>query len=73
MQKSRREFFKKSALVVGTAAVGATTLVASRDEAFESDSNGVVVGKSNKKEILYKKAPPSHEASAGKLGRSERR
>jgi hypothetical protein len=56
MQESRRKFFKRSALVVGAAAVSATALAASKDEALEADSNGVVVGNSNKKEILYKKS-----------------
>ncbi len=55
MQESRRNFFKRSALVVGAAAASATALAANKDEAIEANSNGVVVGKSNKKEILYKK------------------
>ncbi len=54
MQSDRREFVKKSAMVVGASAVvGATTLVAS--ESMQVESNGVVTGKSPKKEILYKK------------------
>lgn len=56
MQQSRRNFFKKSALVVGAAAVSATALAANKEEAIEADSNGVVVGNSGKKEILYKKS-----------------
>ena len=56
MQESRRNFFKRSALVVGAAAVSATALAANKDEVLEADSNGVVVGNSNKKEILYKKS-----------------
>ena len=56
MQESRRNFFKRSALVVGAAAVSATALAANKDNAIEADSNGVVVGKSNKKEILYTKS-----------------
>ena len=58
MQESRRLFLKRSALVVGSvAAVGATALSASSGEAsYEADSNGVVVGKSSKKEILYSKS-----------------
>ena len=56
MQNSRRDFIKKSALVVGATAVSATALAAANNEAsYEADSNGVVVGKSPKKEILYKK------------------
>ena len=55
MQESRRNFLRNSAIVVGTAAVSVTALAANKDEAIEANSNGVVVGKSNKKEILYKK------------------
>ena len=55
MQNARRDFVKKSAMVVGAGvAVGATTLAASGRESLAS-SNGVIVGKSPKKEILYKK------------------
>lgn len=55
MQDARRDFVKKSAMVVGASvAVGATTLAAS-GSGVEASSNGVVVGKSPKKEILYKK------------------
>ncbi len=55
MQNDRRKFIKTSAMVVGaSAAVGATTLAAS-GRSYEADSNGVVIGKSPKKEILYKK------------------
>jgi phosphodiesterase/alkaline phosphatase D-like protein len=55
MQNERRQFVKKSAMVVGASvAVGATTLAAS-GKGYETDSNGVVIGNSNKKEILYKK------------------
>jgi hypothetical protein len=42
-------------LVVGAAAVSATALAANKEDAYEVDSNGVVVGISVKKEILYKK------------------
>ncbi|AXH09383.1 Tat pathway signal protein [Malaciobacter halophilus] len=56
MQDDRRQFVKKSAMVVGASvAVGATTLAAS-GKSYEADSNGVTVGKSPKKEILYKKS-----------------
>ncbi|RXJ88255.1 Tat pathway signal protein [Arcobacter sp. CECT 8985] len=56
MQEDRRQFVKKSAMVVGAAsvAVGATTLAAS-GKSENADSNGVVVGESTKKEITYKK------------------
>ncbi len=57
MQKSRRDFAKKSALVVGATAVGTTVLAtASSSVSEETLSNGVVVGNSNKKEIIYKKS-----------------
>ncbi|WP_072682383.1 Tat pathway signal protein [Arcobacter sp. LA11] len=56
MQESRRDFAKKTALVVGATAVGATALAAANSEAsYEANSNGVVVGNSPKKEVLYKK------------------
>ena len=55
MENKRREFVKKalttSALVVAS---GATAVIASDKRIGEASSNGVVVGKSNKKEILYK-------------------
>lgn len=56
MQKDRREFVKKSAIVVGAGVViGATTLVARGKGYNEANSNGVVLGSSTKKEITYKK------------------
>lgn len=56
MQESRRDFAKKTAMVVGATAIGATVLAANTNEAsYEADSNGVVLGESTKKEILYKK------------------
>jgi hypothetical protein len=55
MQESRRNFAKKTAMVVGATAVGASALAANATASYEADSNGVVVGKSNKKEITYKK------------------
>lgn len=51
MQENRRSFLKKAAVVGTVAAVGATA--SSANSTYSS--NGVVVGKSNKKEILYKK------------------
>jgi hypothetical protein len=54
MQESRRNFAKKTAIVGATAAiVGSTAVMAAGAEA--QASNGVVVGKSKKKEILYTK------------------
>ena len=56
MQKGRRDFAKKTAmLVAGSAVVGSTVVLASEGEHVDSLSNGVVIGKSNKKEILYSK------------------
>ncbi|MDY0320690.1 MAG: twin-arginine translocation signal domain-containing protein [Arcobacteraceae bacterium] len=56
MQKSRRDFVKNAAIVTGTAALGATVLTATTVKgSTSSDGHGVVVGKSKKKEILYKK------------------
>lgn len=51
MKPKRRSFLKK-ALSTG-ALVAASSVVAKAGE--EKESNGVVVGKSNKKEILYHK------------------
>ena len=57
MQKSRRDFAKKTAMVVGATAVGATALAATNSSGSEElDSNGVVIGHSPKKEVLYKKS-----------------
>ena len=58
MQESRRNFAKKAALVAaGTAAVaGTSVLAATGNSHVQSDeNNGVVVGSSRNKEILYKK------------------
>ena len=55
MQKSRRSFLKKSAVVAGAAAVGSTATAMSKKTESEAGSNGVVVGQSPKKEITYKK------------------
>lgn len=55
MKVQRRSFIKKA---LGTGAVvglgSATMAMASGDTKSINSSNGVVVGKSNKKEILYK-------------------
>jgi len=55
MQKSRRDFLKKSAIVAGTAAVGTSAMAMSKKSEDNAGSNGVVVGQSPKKEITYKK------------------
>ena len=51
MKKSRRSFLKKATLAGVATTVGA--VVSSATEPY--DSNGVVVGKSTKKEITYKR------------------
>lgn len=56
MQKSRRGFIKNAAIVtVTTAAIGSTVLAATTGKGTPENDNGVNVGKSKKKEILYKK------------------
>lgn len=56
MEGSRREFLKKSLKIgaVGAGVVATSVATASTGGSLKSDSNGVVVGKSNKKEVLYK-------------------
>ena len=53
MLEKRRSFIKK-ALGVGALAVAGTKMAIAHDNKEESTSNGVVVGKSRKKEVLYK-------------------
>lgn len=55
MANSRRNFLKRSAAVVGVAAVGTTAMAMSQTSKGNTGSNGVVVGQSTKKEITYKK------------------
>ncbi len=50
MKPERRSFLKKAAVVGSAAAVGAVAA-----SAGSSDSGGVVIGKSRKKEITYRK------------------
>jgi len=54
MLKERRGFLKKLATVSAAAGVGAVTASAGETKPAQS-SNGVVVGRSPKKEILYRK------------------
>ncbi len=54
MQNQRREFLKK-ALVGAAATATASSLLANEKPSKVQGSNGVVVGHSPKKEILYKK------------------
>jgi len=53
MLEKRRSFIKK-ALGVGALVVTGTKIAMANDNKKESISSGVVVGKSRKKEILYK-------------------
>jgi nitrous oxide reductase len=53
MTEGRRSFLKKAAVVGAVTAVGAVSATASSKKTFSS--NGVVVGKSPKKEITYTK------------------
>ena len=58
MQGSRRDFLKKSLKVgaVGGTILAAASIAKPTGDELTSDGNGVVVGKSNKKEVLYKKS-----------------
>ncbi len=54
MKEQRRSFLKKAAVAGALSAVGAVVATAgTKSDAYNSD--GVVVGKSTKKEIIYKK------------------
>jgi hypothetical protein len=53
VQEKRRSFIKKTLGASAVVAAAGVTAVAS--EKHSTGSNGVVVGKSKKKEILYKK------------------
>jgi len=58
VQKSRREFAKKTAMITaGAAAIAGTSVLAATGESSVQDdsNNGVVKGSSRNKEILYKK------------------
>jgi hypothetical protein len=58
MIESRRGFLKKLVKASAIAAVGTTTVAlanSGHERSYSANSNGVVVGKSNKKEIIYKK------------------
>ncbi|WP_331774765.1 twin-arginine translocation signal domain-containing protein [Sulfurospirillum sp. 1612] len=54
MEEKRRSFLKKAAVVGAVSAVGTVAATAATKSSTYS-SNGVVVGHSDKKEILYKK------------------
>lgn len=53
MNESRRSFVKKAAIAGAVATVG--VVAAQAAGAGSNSSNGVVIGKSKKKEITYKK------------------
>ncbi len=57
MEKNRRNFIKKTATTGSLLAIGTVSSVLANDkfENKEKSSNGVVVGKSKKKEVLYKR------------------
>ncbi len=54
MNESRRGFVKKDVVVGAITAVGVASVHAASAKSFKS-SNGVILGKSKKKEITYKK------------------
>ena len=58
MQGSRRDFLKKSLKVgaVGGTVLDAAAIAKPTSDELTPDDNGVVVGKSSKKEVLYKKS-----------------
>ncbi|MDC0933064.1 twin-arginine translocation signal domain-containing protein [Arcobacteraceae bacterium] len=62
MENSRRNFIKKAAIVTTGAVAGATVMAANSNPSVkQADGNGVVIGKSKKKEILYKHTPAWEE------------
>ena len=58
MQGSRRDFLRKSLKVgaVGGAVLSIAAMAKPTSDEPEPDGNGVVVGKSSKKEVLYRKS-----------------
>lgn len=58
MKAKRRSFLKKA---LGAGALVATSSVVAKEQTKQQISDGVVVGKSNKKEILYKLTPAWEE------------
>ncbi len=51
--KSRRTFVRNAALVGGIAAYGVVTATAVMRKQVPDYNNGVIIGESNKKEVLY--------------------
>ncbi|QKF91429.1 twin-arginine translocation signal domain-containing protein [Campylobacter sp. CCUG 57310] len=59
MEGSRRDFLKKSLKIgaVGGTMIATAAIANSGNKAsLQADSNGVVLGKSSKKEVLYQKS-----------------
>lgn len=59
MEGSRRDFLKKSLKIgaVGGSIIATAAIANGGSKAsLQADSNGVVLGKSSKKEVLYKKS-----------------
>jgi hypothetical protein len=56
MLENRRSFIKKTLSAGAVAMAGSTVVMANAvsSNTHQANSNGVVIGKSNKKEILYK-------------------
>ncbi len=54
MKENRRSFIKKTLSASALVAVGSSVALASSNTKNNSSSSGVVVGKSPKKEVLYK-------------------
>lgn len=54
MKENRRSFIKKTLNASALVAVGSSVALASNNTKNNSSSSGVVVGKSPKKEVLYK-------------------
>ncbi len=65
MLTSRRNFIKKTAIVGAGAVASTTVLAATGNSSVEDETNGVVKGKSPKKEILYKKTAAWEEFYKG--------
>ncbi len=55
MQAKRRDFLKKALIGSGAVLATASIVEANENNSVDQGSNGVVIGHSPKKEILYKK------------------
>lgn len=56
MQEDRRGFMKKAAIAGGVAAYGLIVATAVTRKQKPNFNDGVIIGESNKKEILYKES-----------------